>query len=347
MRRMGVIVGLGLVALAGGLVHWAGESVGQTKELVVAAWGDPYEAGWRKSLIPAFEKKYGVQVVWVPGFSSQTLAKLLAQKDNPQIDVAMLDDGPHRQAVIAGLVERIDRSKLPSARQLFDLAYEPNDYGIGFGVDGIGLFYNTKLFAENKWAPPVSWLDLYRQEFRGKVIAHHVTNGNGLCLLLALNRVSGAHEAKTIDPGFAKIKELVPHLVTFDKFGETPTLIQQGLAVTGAWAMARTANLAATGVPIQFVYPKEGVCGFKQVATILKSRPNQDLAYKFIDMVLSREEQENTAKFVGFGPLNRDAKLDSETASRVIYGSEYVSRVWLPEVDRRQCEPWSLDGTVE
>ena len=25
----------------------------QTRELVVAAWGDPYEAGWRKSLIPS------------------------------------------------------------------------------------------------------------------------------------------------------------------------------------------------------------------------------------------------------------------------------------------------------
>jgi putative spermidine/putrescine transport system substrate-binding protein len=164
------------------------------------------------------------------------------------------------------------------------------------------------------------------------VIAHHVTNGNGLCLLLALNRVAGATtESKTIDPGFGKIKELVPHLVTFDKFGETPTLIQQELAVTGAWAIGRTANLAASGVPIKYVYPKEGVCGFKQVATILKGRPNQDLAYKFIDMILSKEEQENTAKYVGFGPLNREARLDPETASRVIYGSDYVSKVWLPD----------------
>src|SRR5207253_7362153 len=64
------------------------------RELVIAAWGDPYEAAWRKSLIPEFEKQNNVKIIWVQGFSSQTLAKLRAQKDNPQIDVAMMDDGP-------------------------------------------------------------------------------------------------------------------------------------------------------------------------------------------------------------------------------------------------------------
>jgi putative spermidine/putrescine transport system substrate-binding protein len=144
MRRIGIIVTVGLIVVASVVAHWIGESGAQTKELVIAAWGDPYETGWRKALIPAFEKKYGVKVVWVPGFSSQTLAKLLAQKDSPQVDLAMLDDGPHRQAVTAGLVERVDRSKLSNLPQLIELAYEPNDFGIGFGVDGIGMFYNTK-----------------------------------------------------------------------------------------------------------------------------------------------------------------------------------------------------------
>ena len=64
------------------------------KDLVIAAWGDPIEAGWRRSLIPEFEKKHGVKVVWVQGFSSQTLAKIKAQQANPQIDLVMMDDGP-------------------------------------------------------------------------------------------------------------------------------------------------------------------------------------------------------------------------------------------------------------
>ena len=42
------------------VVGWQSAGQSQTKEFVVAAWGDPYEAGWRKSLVPAFEKAHGV-----------------------------------------------------------------------------------------------------------------------------------------------------------------------------------------------------------------------------------------------------------------------------------------------
>ena len=51
MRRSTLVLLVGLLVLVG----WAGLATTQTRELVVAAWGDPYEAGWRKSLVPAFE----------------------------------------------------------------------------------------------------------------------------------------------------------------------------------------------------------------------------------------------------------------------------------------------------
>src|SRR5690242_17018121 len=98
MKPRSILQGLALLA---GLV--ASLAMAQPRELVIAAWGDPYEAGWRKSLVPEFEKQNNAKVIWVQGFSSQTLAKLRAQKDNPQIDVAMMDDGPFRLASEGGL----------------------------------------------------------------------------------------------------------------------------------------------------------------------------------------------------------------------------------------------------
>ena len=47
-----VVMGL-LVSLL--VIGWQSPGQSQTKEFVIAAWGDPYEAGWRKSLVPAFE----------------------------------------------------------------------------------------------------------------------------------------------------------------------------------------------------------------------------------------------------------------------------------------------------
>jgi putative spermidine/putrescine transport system substrate-binding protein len=338
MKRAALLLIVGLAVLAG----WAGLASTQTRELVVAAWGDPYEAGWRKSLIPAFERQHNAKIVWVQGFSSQTLAKLRAQKDNPQVDVAMMDDGPHRQAVALGLVEKIDRGKLANARELYDIAFEPGDSGIGFAVAAYGLYYDTKAFADNKWAPPTSWLDLYRPEFKGKVSIHNIANANGLYLLLALNKIAGGAD-DNVDRGFAKLKELVPAVVTFDKFGETPTLIQQGTTVIGTWNLDRVVNLASTGVPVKFVGPKEGTWGHKEIVTLVKGRSNHDLAYKWVEMLLSAEEQANTAKYIGLGPLNRNTKLDPETAGKVLYGPDAIARLTIPnwEVVNAKRAEWT------
>jgi putative spermidine/putrescine transport system substrate-binding protein len=343
MKRIGLLV-LVLLILAVSLVadRWATPARAQSRELVVAAWGDPYEAGWRKALVPRFEKENNAKVVWVQGFSSQTLAKLRAQKDNPQIDVAMLDDGPHRQAAALGLVEKIDRSKLPNAKQLYDVAFEPGDLGLGFAIAAYGLYYNAAAFQEKGWAPPTSWLDLYRPEFKGRVSVHNIANANGLYLLLALNKIAGGTDDNA-DRGFAKVKELVPNVVTFDKFGETPTLIQQGQAVVGTWNLDRVVNLASTGVPVKFVQPKEGTWGHKEVVTIVKGRPNADLAYKWIDLLLAADEQANTAKYVGLSPLNRNAQLDPQTAATVLYGPGQIEKLVIPswEVVNAKRSEWT------
>jgi putative spermidine/putrescine transport system substrate-binding protein len=329
MRRMGLLLAI-VTFVSGG---WTDSVEGQSKELVVASWGGKFKEGWDQSLIPKFEKQYGVKIVWTPGNSSATLAKLLAQKDSPQVDVAMFDDGPHAQAVALGLVEQLDLTKIPNYKELFELAYEPNNHGIGFAASGTGLYYNAKVFAENKWAPPTSWLDLYRPEFKGKVSIHNIKSANGLYLLLALNRIAGGTEAN-VDPGFAKLKELVPNVFTITLVGQEPApLIQQGATVIGTMSVDDSATLVAKGVPLTFVWPKEGVYGFKEIATVIKGRPRerQELAHKFIDMLLSKEEQENSAKYVGFGPLNKKAQLPPDVASSVLYGADAVQRLVIPD----------------
>ena len=305
-------------------------ALAQTRQLVVAAWGGLYEEGWRRSLIPAFEKKYDAKVIWIPSLSTASISKLQAQKDRPEIDISMMDDGPHQQAVALGLVEKIDRSKLSHARELYDAAFQSDDYGIGFGLTASGLYYNTQVFADNHWAPPTTLMDLFRPELKGKETAHSITHTSGLHILLVFNKLGGG-DYSNMDPGFAKVKELAPYVLTFDKFGDTPTLIQQGASLMGTYFINSVASLASKGVPVKFVYPTDGALGVNEVVTIVKGRPDHDLAYKFIDMLLSREEQENTAKYIGLGPVNKNAKLEGELAEKVIYGTENLSRLFFPD----------------
>src|SRR6476469_10180796 len=74
----------------------------QEKTLYVAGYGGSFEQTLRKEIIPAFEAKHGVKVEYIAGNSTDTLAKLQAQKGNQQIDVAIVDDGPMYQAIQLG-----------------------------------------------------------------------------------------------------------------------------------------------------------------------------------------------------------------------------------------------------
>src|SRR5690606_2749433 len=86
----------------------SGKSDGKT--LVLAAYGGSYEQKMKEDLIQKFEKEHGVKVKYITGSSVDTLSKLQAQKDNPQIDVAFLDDGPQAQAKAFGLLAPLDES---------------------------------------------------------------------------------------------------------------------------------------------------------------------------------------------------------------------------------------------
>ncbi len=303
---------------------WAGTK----SELVVAAWGDPYEAEWRKSIVPAFEKKFGVRILWDVGYSTQTLAKLQAQKANPQIDVALFDIGPQELARRQGLIARLDPKIVTNLADMHKSARLPNDEGVAFGLAGTVLYYNSRVFKDKGWSPPTSWLDVWDPRYKGHVLIHSITNGNGLNFVLAVNKILGGSE-QDITPGLNKIKTLVPHVITFDKVNDTPALMQQGEAWIGTWGVERIANMAATGVPVAMAIPKEGAVSLHATANVVKGAPNERLAQEFINMMIAQDQQEFNAKFVGYGPLNVKVRLDPDTAKKVIYG-EAVDRVIHP-----------------
>ena len=314
------------------LLLGAAAAAAQPKDLVVAGWGGAQEAAFRKSIIPRFERENNVRIVYQPGLSSQTLARLVAQRANPQIDVAMGDDQPMSEAGTIGLLIPLDLARLPNAAQVFDLAREPRGLGIGFGINAAGLYYDTAVFAKNGWPPLSSVMDLFRPELKRKVTILNLNNGAGLLLFFALNKAMGGTDAD-FDPGFRKARELSAQVVTFDSFGETPTLIQQGAAVAGGFVLNRTAVLASQGIPVKFVAPTEGLYAWKLMAGIVKGRPedHQALAYKFIDMLLTAEQQEASARLAGFGPMNRTVTLDAATAAAVVYGPDQVAKLVFPD----------------
>ena len=107
--------------------------------LYVANVGGSNEQLYRQKIIPPFEKAHDVKIVYVAGNSSDTLAKLQAQKGHQQINVAVMDDGPMYQAMQLGLCAKVDEA--PVMKDLYPLA-RLGPTGVGGGMVATGSGYN-------------------------------------------------------------------------------------------------------------------------------------------------------------------------------------------------------------
>src|ERR1700682_1824354 len=121
IRLKALVAALALAAAAG--------AQAQQKTFYVAGYGGSFEQTMRKEIIPVFEKKHGVKVEYVAGNSTDTLAKLQAQKGNQQIDVAIVDDGPMYQAVALGFCGDLD--KAPIYADLYDVMKFSSNKAVG------------------------------------------------------------------------------------------------------------------------------------------------------------------------------------------------------------------------
>ncbi len=102
MHRYLTVMSAAVLALA------ASQAMAQTT-LYVGGAGGSNEVLFKEKIIPAFEARTNSKVVYVPGNSTDILAKLQAQKGKQEISVALIDDGPMYQAVGQNLCAPMER----------------------------------------------------------------------------------------------------------------------------------------------------------------------------------------------------------------------------------------------
>lgn len=298
--------------------------------LYVAAYGGSSEKVFREQVVPVFEKRHNVKVEYVAGTSATNLARLQAERARPEIDVAVLDDGPMQQAVALKLCDPIAKSK--ELDDLYPIARFGAGRAAGVGVVATGIAYNTAEFKARGWQPPSSWRDLADPRYKGQLLVPGISNSYGLHSLVMLARAHGGSEKK-IEPGFEAMEKLAPNVASFESSSSKMSELFQTRAVTiGVWGSGRAQALAETGFPVAFVYPKEGaVALFTSVCPITASDQPQ-LAQAFVRHLLSPQIQAALAKGAGWGPTNKTAQLEPEVAAKVVYGPEAVARLVSPDL---------------
>jgi putative spermidine/putrescine transport system substrate-binding protein len=337
---------LATTALAGAML--AGVADAQAKTLYVAAYGGSFEDVMRKQVFPPFEKKYRVTVEYVAGNSTDNLAKLQAQKGSEQIDVAVLDDGPMYQAVALGFCAPL--AQAPIFHDLYDVAAFPSGRAVSIGVVGTGIMYNSKYFADHHWAAPSSWKDLEDPKYKKKLVIPPLNNSYGLHALVMTARVNGGGE-KDIDPGFTVFKQKIdPNVLVYEPSpGKMTELFQTNQAVIAIWGSGREKALAATGFPVDFVYPKEGGVALGVAACPVAGAGDKPEAQEFVQFLLTPEMQAVLAQGAGLGPVNKTVTLPPDQQAGIPYGPAQVDKLQKIDWDTVNAhrEEWNRRWTRE
>ncbi len=311
-----------IAALA--LVTAVPATMAQQPTLYLGSYGGSTEKLFKEKIIPAFEAKHGVKVVYVAGNSTDTLAKLQAQKGKQELDVVLLDDGPMQQAVQFGFCEVVK----PEAYQpLYPLA-KLSDKSVAVGVVATGLAYNVEAFKKAGLPKPDSWELLTNKTFRQKVAIPPISNTYGLQTLIMFAKLRQGGE-KAIEPGFkAMTTEVAPNVLAWEPSpGKMTELFQNGDITLAVWGSGRVQSLKETGFPVEFVYPKEGALALMIAGcpVVQSDVPQQSQA--LLQYLLTPEVQVMLADTQGWGPVNKSTQLPAALAAKVPYGEAQVGRL--------------------
>lgn len=305
----------------------------QAETLYVAGPGGTGEAGLKSEVFEPFTKATGIEIVYSAGNSAATLAKLLAQRDNQQIDVAIMNEGPMYQAIQLGMC-REDFDISEHEENIYDFAKFDPPLAVGFGLVGLGVAYATETFEKNGWDAPTSWTDLEDEKFKGKMVFQPLNNGNGLMAMIQFADIYGG-SAKNMDPAFdVMIERIAPNVLSFEpSSARLAEMFQNDEVVISVWSSTQVKVLAESGFPIKLVYPEEGAPFHLNAACAIETEAMKPEAIALINALISVESQEGLGRTLGYGPTNALAKLTEEEAKDVPYGPADTAALLASSVD--------------
>jgi len=309
-------------ALAGAIKCLAGAAVlaavstgamAQTKTLYVGMNGGDMERAFTQHVFPDFEKANDVKIVVVPGTSADILAKAQAFKDKPQMHVMFLDDGVMVRAASMGLCQKLTDD--PVMKEVYPTARLSGDMAAGIDMGMTGIAYNTKMFKDNGWAPPTSWMDLADPKYKGKVVFQSAASSTfGLHGFLMYNRIKGGDE-KNVDPGFKAWsgevgKNVLEYITNSAKIAE---MVQTGEAAIFPLTPTAVGRLQKRGIPVEYVQPKEGSVILMVAECVIANNSEPELAQKLAHYLLSAPAQSKALEFGNHFPSNTNVTASGET----------------------------------
>jgi putative spermidine/putrescine transport system substrate-binding protein len=299
-----------------------GARAASAEELNLMAYVASFQDNYTKAVIEPFEKETGIKVNYVtPGNSAQQLAVLRAQKNNPAVDLSIVDVSVARSANKEGLFAEVDPKVVTNIADLYEPAKANLPFGPGLTFDYIGILYNTDLVKP----APVSMTELWKPEYKGQ-IAWASGAMDDLMPMAVLQRSLGGDYKEGVEQAFDKLAELGPSVQTWSPAPDVYTVVMNGTAKVGfGWNAFAQYYAKLSNGKLGIVAPKEGTVFQINTINLVKNGPNPDAALKFMNYALRADVQARFSELMAYAPTNQKAQLPPELLARTAASPEIMN----------------------
>ena len=275
----------------------------------------------QENIVAPFQEICGCEVVFETGNNADRLGKLQA-RGGSGVDVIYLSDSFSQVGVEAGLFQEIDKSKLSNLTGLYDIAQDPQGgYGPAYTIGRVGIVYDSA-----KVDPLTSWDDLWREDLASQITLPGITTTAGPMVVLQAANHAGVDAYADTDGAFAAVESLAPNVVkNYNTGSEMVNLISTGEA-TVAIAQDFTLSSLTEAVPtMTWADLEDGDIATLNTVNIPTGAENVDLAYQFIDFILSKEVQMKNAMEGVDATVRPDVELPADIAAGWTYGADAIA----------------------
>lgn len=317
------LMGMGLGA-GFGLMTARQSAMAQQAELIVNGYGGSWEQFWRQTILPWFEREYGVKSRYDSGLSRTWTANLRAAGPTGKAPYPFIMFNEIFAALLRaeGYFEPWPANLVPNLADVHPGAKNPDNNGVFGMISPIGIGYRTDMVK----TPPKSWKDLWtNREFKGQIGMYQIQNSAGYMFLMLASKIFGSGPLD-FDAGFREIEKLRP-FPQVDFSGSMGQLLSRGEISVGVIDMPEIVRLKRSGAPLAFVAPEEGMFMFEQSFNLLKNGPDREGACKYLNFMLSTAVQERCVSEFFITPVNTKVQVPAALKAEVPIGVEDIPRI--------------------
>jgi iron(III) transport system substrate-binding protein len=293
---------------------------------------------WARPMFEEFEKATGIHVNFIRFSSGEALARVIAEKNNPRVDV--LFGGPV-ETHIAGIKEGVfEPYKPPAFNALPPRFKDPMGYWLGIADDPLCFMSNNKFLKENNLKPPASWYDLLEPAYKGMIqMADARTSGTAVTRIFSVLEIFSRDETKAFD----YMKKLRRNVQVYTKSGGGGTIpVGLGQAGAGIFFIVDALKTKQEGYDVVISFPKEGIGTSVEAIALIKGAKNPELGKKLINWSASPAMQNLYAKYkINFVPAHPEVNVEPSLAA-VLKGANIfpVEEAWAGQNRKRVVDRW-------